>query len=305
MGSAPRMRWPAAYFLAICGDGSKLACARRYDVVLVDLRSRKILYRCRPIPHPWCVAFSPDSCRLAVASAHGVTALLDTSSGIPVGFTTAERDQGCSTAFTSDGRLLEGKWNGDLILTSENGEIVGRELHPGEMISRISHDATRRLWLIQHTRKPVRPDESPKDYLTLRIWPEWNRSVRTFDLGGHVESATLSPDGQFVAYLERWENQVCVLRISDGKVLATGGPIRTGGSGFELAWSLDCRYLGIVTKTGFSIVDAKDLTVKGTVSCKFPSALGFHPDHKNVVFGTWERSALLSFDALLGNDTPI
>lgn len=311
MGETPakRIRLPAAYSLAICEDGSKFACTRRYDVVVVDLCSRQILYRCRPIPHPSAAAFSPDGSLLAVASVHGVTAFLDAATGATVGAAADSPVEGCAPKFAEESRLLAGKWNGDLTLYSQSGEVLGRELHPGEMISRISHDAARKLWLIQHTRKPSSPRDSPTSYLTLRIWPDWSSVRRRFEMQSWIESATLSPDGLFIAYLERWWDPITgskrwgtilhVLRIADDEVVAVCGPIDAGGTGFELAWSPDGRHVGVVTKHGFSFFDIEEEGRQASVPCKFPSSLAFLPNGKSVVLGTWERSAVFDLDSVM------
>lgn len=303
------MRWPAAYSLAVSDDGSMLACTRRYDVVVVDLRSRQIVYRCRPVPHPSAVAFSPDARLLAVASVHGITAFLDAATGAALGATADRFYEGCAPKFAADGRLLVGDWNGDLTLNKQSGEVLGREQHQGEMISRISHDAARRLWLIQHTRRPKGPQDSPSSYLTLRKWPEWDIAQRTLEIETWVESATLSPNGRFIAYLKRWWDPVPgskrwgtilhVLKIADNEVVAVRGPIDAGGTGFELAWSPDDRFVGVVKKHGFSFFDMKEEERQASVPCRFPSALAFLPNGKSVVLGTWERSAVFDLDSVM------
>lgn len=301
-----RFRWPPATSLALSEDGHLLVCVGR-RVVVVDLTTRRRISSILPFRNPMHACLSLDGRLLAIKSSEGDLAYVHTSTYTLIHVQSGRgRGAGCCPAFSPHGCLLiDGTWNGDLIVNSLDGVQTRRQTFPDELISRVTHDRSRDLWLTQHTVRPVSDRHSPTSYLTLRSWSQWDAPRHVFDLGMHVESATLSPDGRLVAFLQSRENLLHVLRVSDGKVLTTGGPIRTGGSGYELAWSPDCRFFGIVTKTGFSIFDAADLTIQGTVSCKYPSSLAFFPDGQSIVFGTWERSALVRLDVLLGKDTPI
>jgi hypothetical protein len=297
--------------MALSDDGSLLACTRRSDLVVVDLISRQRVFASRPLPYPSHVAFSPDGAALLVKSVLGPIVVLNSTTGVVADVISGDLEEGCRPAFTADGRhLLDGSWKGDLTLRKLNGEIVGRDHHPHEMISRITHDRSRKSWLVEHVRIARGPKESPTSYLTLRDWPEWGVVRRTVEMDGWVESATLSPNGQLIAYLKRWWEEppetrrwgtfLHVLSVEDQAVIAVRGPIFHGGTGFELAWSVDGCHVGVVTKGGFSFFDVEHEARHASVPCKYPSSLAFLPDGKAVALGTWGRSGVRDLDVVMG-----
>ena len=172
------------------------------------------------------------------------------------------------------------------------------------MITRISHDSRRRTWLFQHN--PVaRPGENWPAYsrLILRKWPFAKHKIMQLSLGCYIYSATLSPDATQICLIGGGEavKGVSSLRASTGKILARSGAIKIGGTGCELAWSADSKYIGSVQDRRFVFYRASGLAIIGEVPCQYPSGVCFLPQGNQLALGSWNSSVLVDFaDVLAG-----
>jgi hypothetical protein len=204
--------------------------------------------------------------------------------------------EGSGVRFSPDGSgLVDGSWNGLLtVRRARDSAILSREHFPGEMITRVTHDQSRRTWLVEHSPK-VRPGEDipPPDYLSIRRWPFSPETTRTFSFGTHIQSATLSPDGLRICFIEKWdERRVHIAQASDGHVLTSSAVLKAGGTGSELAWSCDGRHVATVADGMFVFFRASDLAVVGQVPCQYPSSMAFLPAGEALVLGSWNTTTV-------------
>lgn len=299
----PRLKWPAAYDLSCSADGRLLACLGR-NVVVIDIAARQRVSTSHPLSHPSHVTFSPSGEALAVKATSGRIVVIDPRSGEVLNDHMNQKEgEGSGVCFSPDGSgLVDGSWNGALTIRRARGSaILSRELFPGEMITRVTHDQSRRTWLVEHS-PTVRPGENmpPPDYLSLRLWPFSPETTRTFSFGAHIESSTLSPDGSRFCFIQKWdERRVHIAQASDGQVLTSSTPLEAGGTGSELAWSGDGRHVVTVSKGMFVFFRASDLAVVGRVSCQYPSATAFLPGGEKMVLGSWNTTTIVKLGDVL------
>jgi WD40 repeat protein len=249
-----RLKWPAGYDIACSPDG-RLLCALGRNVVLIDLRERTRIWTGHPLSHLSSVAFSPNCEMLAVKSTSGNIVVLDTATGAVLSDHCNKADgEGCGVAFTADGEhLIDGSWEGILTVRHAlTGEVVIRNEHADEMITRITHDAKRKTWLVLHEPKVASNGQKPScGYLSIAKWPiKPLQQHKILDLGRYIQAATIAPDGLRFCFRDRINNELMVARIADGEILART-PLIIGGTGSELAWSADGRLIGAVSSDGF------------------------------------------------------
>jgi WD40 repeat protein len=293
----PRFKWPAAYQLSRSPDGRLLACLGR-NVVVIDIAARQRVSTSHPLSHPSHVAFSPGSEALAVKATSGRIVVIDPHSGeVLHDHLNQKEGEGCGLCFSPDGNgLVDGSWNG--VLTHRrvrDGAILSRKHFPGEMITRVTHDRSRQIWLVEHSPK-VRAGENipPPAYLSIWHWPFLPGTARTIAFGRHIQSATLSPDGSRFCFIEKWdERRVHIARLSDGQVLASGIPLEAGGTGNELAWSDDGRHVAAVSGGAFEFFRASDLAVVGRVPSQYPASMAFLPGGEEIVLGSWDTTTIV------------
>ena len=297
-----RLRWPAAYHLAIAPQGGALACLGR-NVVVLDLAKRQRLWTVHPLSHPSSVDFAPDGRSLVVKATDGRIVILDASSGQLL-FDHGKRTEGegSNVCFSPDGsELIDGSWEGTLAVRQVlEPTIINEERHPGEMIGRLSHDRTRRLWLVEHTRK-AGPGQNlrPPDYVSVREWPFRPETTRTHSLGMHIKSATLSPDGSRFCFIEEGVDRCLhVARSADGKIIATCALGTAGGAGSELAWSDDSQLIGSVQDGKFVFYRSANLAIVAAVAMSYPSHVLFVPGSCEVALGSWETSYMFELREL-------
>jgi len=167
---APRLKWPSSYSLARSDDARFLACLGR-NVVVIDMHERVRVSTSHPLSHPSHASFSPNGEQLAVKSTSGKIVILDPKSGsVTRDFNNQKEGEGSGVYFSSDGNeLIDGSWDGFITIRHTNdGAIVMRQQHKGEMISNVSHDLARRLWLVQHSPKVRQGENWPQPgYLSL------------------------------------------------------------------------------------------------------------------------------------------
>jgi WD40 repeat protein len=293
----PRLKWPVAYGLSCSPDGRLLACLGR-NVVLIDIAARQRLWTSHPLSHPSYAAFSPCGETLAVKATSGRIVVVDLRSGeVLHDHTNQKEGEGSGICFSPDGSgLVDGSWDGVLtIRRARESAILGREHFPGEMITRVTHDQSRRTWLVEHS-PTLRPGEnmSPPDYLSLRQWPFSLETTRTFSFGMHIESSTLSPDGSRFCFIQKFdERRVHIAQTSDGRVLTSSIPLEAVGTGSELAWSGDGGHVATVSGRMFVLLRASDLAVVGRVPCRHPASMAFLPGGDEMVLGSWNTSTIV------------
>jgi hypothetical protein len=301
-----RINWPAAYKVSRSDDGRLIACLGR-NVVVIDVGERRRVSTSHPFSHPSHAAFAPNARSLAVKATNGRIVVLDPLSGAMLFDHKNQKDgEGGNVAFAPGGSdLVDGSWAGSLTVRSaRGGSVLSREQFPGEMITRVSHDHSRRTWLVEHTPKALSADGlPPPEYVTVRSWPFAAGTPRVLSFGLHFQSAILSPDASRICFIERWDEQrVHVARVSDGSIIATSVPTESGGTGNELAWSDDGKYIASVQASKFVLLDAANLTVVGSVPCQYPSDMTFLPAANELVLGSWNTSSIVDLrDVLAGN----
>jgi WD40 repeat protein len=299
----PSMKWPAAYDLSCSDDGRLLACLGR-NVVVIDITSRRRLSTSHPLSHPSHAAFSPGSSALAVKATSGRIVVMDPCSGkVLHDHKNQKEGEGSQVHFSPSGEeLVDGSWDGALTIRSARASaILTRELFLGEMITRITHDLTRRIWLAEH-KPTVRPGENmpAPGYITLRQWPFSTETTRTFSFGWHIESASLSPDGLRFCFIQKGDvRRLHVARTSDGQILSSSIPMEVGGTGSALAWSGDGQHIGAVSKGMFMFYRADDLAVVGRLPSKYPSSIAFLVGGGDLALGCWDKSAILKVSDVL------
>ena len=312
---SPHLKWPTAYDLSCTADGRLVACLGR-NVVVIDMATRQRVSTSHPLPHPSHAAFSPDGDMLAVKSTSGRIVVIDPRSGnILHDHKNQAEGEGGPVCFSPDGTaLIDGSWKGVVtVRNARDGTILGRETFPGEMITRISHDRDRRTWLIEHS-PVVRPGENhpEPEYLSVRQWPFAPDTTRTLSFGAHIQSATISPDGSRIAFIQKWElRQIVVVRASDGHILASHPLPKVGGTGSKLAWSGDSGCIAVVCNGQFAFFRASDAAVAGSVACEYPSCPLFLPGSDDILLGTWKTTLVTTFSDVLaahlasGRDVPM
>lgn len=300
-GVMPRLNWPAGYHVSCSPDG-RLLCALGRNVVVIDLLKKRRLWTAHPLSHPSDSAFSTNGSALAVKATSGQILVLNPETGVVLSDFQNENDgEGCGMAFLQDGNnIIDGSWRGALTIRHAlNGRIYARDERPGEMITRITHDAARKTWLVEHQPK-VRPGENipASSYLSILKWPITSlRDAEIVNLGFDIRSATIAPDGERFCFRDRHSNRVLVARLSDGEILASTA-LATGGTGSELSWSADSRLIGAIGAEGFKIFRAEDLTTAADHPAEYPSSVAFHPNGQDVLLGTWKTTAVKRLEAM-------
>jgi WD40 repeat protein len=256
------------------------------------------------LSHPSHAAISPNCAKLAVKATSGRIVVIDPRSGeVLYGHKNQKEGEGSGVRFSPDGdQLVDGSWDGALTIRSAcDGTILNRELFPGDMITRVMHDRRRETWLIEHSPK-VRPgQQSPApDYLSLRRWPFAPNVAHTLSFDWHIESATLSPDGSRVCFIQKWDQRrLHIARSDDGQILASSAAIEAGGCGSHLAWSGDGRLIASSSEGAFVFYRTTDLAVIGRAPCQYPSSIAFIPSGDEVALGSWDTTALTKLSDVL------
>ena len=291
-----RLKWPAAYDLSCSPDGRLLACLGR-NVVMIDLAARQRLWTSHPLSHPSHASISPGGEALAVKGTSGRIVVIDPRSGkVLHDHNNQKEGEGSGVSFSPDGTwLVDGSWDGDLTIRHAlDRTVISRDHFAGEMITRVTHDQSRSTWLVEHSPR-VRPGENmpPPDYVSVRQWPFSPQTTRTLSFGLHIQSATLSPDGSRFCYFQKWdERRVHIAQTSDGQVLTSSIPLEQGGTGSELAWSADGRYVAAVSDRMFVLFRSSDLAIVGQIPCQYPSSMAFLPNGEDIVLGSWKTTII-------------
>ena len=295
------MKFPMAFAASRSDDGRLIACVGR-NVVVIDMVERATLSKSHPFKHPSNAAFSPDGTALAAKSTSGRIVILDPRSGEALfDHKNQKEGEGSNPLFSPNGdELVDGSWQGLLTVRSvREGVLQGRESFPGEMIGRVSHDRSRRTWLIEHSLKANGDLPPPPGYVSLRAWPFNSATSKVFRFDFNFQSATLSPDASRFCFIESSDaRRIFVAKTSDGSIVASSASTEGGGTGSELAWSDDSRYLASVQSRKFVLYNASDLSVVGAVPCQYPSAIAFLPNNK-LLLGSWSASAIMDLGHIL------
>ncbi len=305
--TSPRFKWPVAYQLAITDDGRLLACLGR-TVVVIDTKTSQRVSSTGDLPHPSHAAFSPDGKLLAVKATNGRIVVIDPYTGTVLHDHRNQEDgEGSGLRFSLDGRhLVDGSWGGVLtIRDARRGDIVSREHHPGEMIRRITQDRSRRTWLVEHALKVRTGDGAvPQTYFSLRRWPMSPATTQALHCGMEIEAATLSPDGGRLCFIQSGNGRrLHVAEASKGRVLTSSAPLEVSGTGSELAWSRDGRYIVTTALRAFLIHRAADLAIVAQLPCRYPSSAASIDDRKMAI-GSWNTTSVVDFGDIMREQQP-
>ena len=296
------MKYPSGYSVRFSDDGEMLVCLGR-NVVVIDVAARQRLSTSHPLSHPSNACFSPDGGTLAVKSTSGRIVIIKPRSGEVLFDHRNQKDgEGGEVQFSPEGDMLvDGSWGGGLtVRQAMDASIQFREQFPGEMIRRVTHDEARRNWLFEHSPKFLaRRDLGPRSYAVLRNWPFGSGDRRKITFGFDVANTTLSPDGRSICLIEKPIERLHVARVSDGAVVASSEPFDHGGTGNEIAWSIDCRHIASVQARKFVFYRASDLAVEGEVVSQYPSSISFRAGPQEVALGSWNTSAIVPLSAVL------
>ncbi len=301
----PRLRFPTGFEVNFSDDGAWMVCVGR-NVVVIDVARRQRAWTSHPVSHPSKAAFSPDGGKLAVKSTSGRIVVLGAQTGAVLHDHGNQREgEGSQVCFSADSdQLVDGSWEGVLTVRDAIGGMVrSQKVSAGEMIPRVSHDRNRRTWLFEYS-PTVRAGENslPPGYLVLQSWPFADDSAQTFSFGFRIAEAMLSPDGRRVCLIEKPAYRLIIVDTSDGAVRATGEPFAHGGTGNEIAWSTDSRFVASVQHEVIVFYRAADLTEMGRVVSEYPASACFHPDGNRVGLGTWTTSAIVTLDQVFANN---
>jgi len=302
------MNWPVGYTVACSDDGKSIVCLGR-NVVVIDAERRQRASTSHPISNPSDVSFSSDGSHLAVKSTSGRIVLIDAKSGeVLRDYKNQKEGEGSQVCFSPAGdELIDGSWDGFItVRPTGNGAARMREAFPGEMIRRVSSDGDRLTWLFEHTPMALPGEQHPPlTYVSVRRWPFAPSTTRSLTFPLHIENATISPDGSQFCFIQKWDDRrVHIARISDGEPCARSEPTISGGTGAELAWSPDSRYIGSVQAGKFVFYRTVDMAVVGEVPCQYPSSVRFLPTGDQVILGSWKSSGVFRMaDVLAGSAT--
>lgn len=291
-----------SYSAIFSRDGSLLATLGR-SVWVWDVASHTKLFRAHPFSHPSSADFSPDNSEVTVKSTSGQIAIISAASGkTMVDFRNYEDGEGCNVLYSPCGEyLIDGTWDGRLsVRRAKTGKREFVQDFPDEMIQGIYRSSTSGRWVIAHGPKATTDDQPPPlDYFS--IW-EWPFRAGKFDLLDKripfVMSAALSPDGNSLAVAHGGPpTSLSVLKLVDGSCIGTV-VVEYGGTGSELGWSSDGRYIGSIQDETIVFYEFPSLSQVNKVSLEFPSDITFSPRQDLIALGSWQTGWLLPMDVL-------
>ncbi len=290
-----RLNWPAAYNLCCSRDGHLMGAVGR-NIVVVHLERRERVSTSHPLSHPSSAVFSANGHALAVKATSGHIVILDPTSGVVISDHRNKKEgEGSNVACSPDGEyLVDGSWDGAFTVRHMlTGQIIVRDEFRGQMITRITHDEHRRTWAVEHQLKAQTGENMPAPgYVSIVRWPFTSlREAEVVRFASYLDAPTLSPDGNRLCFRDRHQNQLIVARLEDGQITARA-PLQIGGTGSDLAWSTDGSVIGAVVSDGFMFFRATDLAILHRHSAKYPSSVIFHPNGRDVLLGTWEKSSV-------------
>jgi hypothetical protein len=288
------LKLPCAYALCVSHTQDLLVAVGR-KISLADLASRRKLASWRVFSHPSHAALAPDGSTLVVKSTSGEIAVLQ----MPGGEVLVEHrpprnqnDEGAVARFSRCGHfLVEGSWSGEIRVRRAASLEVERDFKfPDEMITHVSHDRDRVLWLFAHQPK-VRDDENfpPAPYLSCWTWPFLEAPYIVDPCCDCLYAAEVSPSGAYIAVrgFSRKEGVETLKILSSKGEFVASTPVDGGGTGASTRWSSDSLLVGTVARDKYSIYRAPSLSPVTAIQDEYPSDLAFLSESREVVLGSW------------------
>lgn len=264
---------PGRVLIPECGS-------RGRNVVLWETHRKQRLASNRPLSDLSHVAFAPSGRFLAVKNTSGDCYVLESPSLAPLlHLGGVEYGEGSALAFADDALLIDGSWNGDLVVRDVNtGAKVVHETQHGHVSqlvfdqarSRFAHDAA--------------SDE--ETYIVVREWPlsDGGQTIVQLPLNSGADALALREDLLAVVEFHRLQ----IRSVSTGRTVAER-TIPTGGTGWDLAWWPNHDRL-IVAGGGAFTVYATELAELWSRPEQYACAVAIAKSGGRAVLGSWERS---------------
>ena len=109
-----------------------------------------------------------------------------------------------------------------------------------------------------------------------------------------LDSAAVAPTADYMAVggvCEATHGRVLRVLSTSGTVLAST-PLPIGGAGSSTRWPQDSNFVGTVSRGGFVIYSAPDLTLYANLPQEHPSDLAFLSSGPEVVLGCWSEDRI-------------
>jgi hypothetical protein len=303
----PKLKLPGGYEVHFSDDGSLLLCLGG-RLALYDILKLERLWSGRQVKYPSHASFSADGLTLAVKNTSGRIVVLDAKSGELIHDHKSQKEgEGCQIHFTPDAdELIDGSWKDILtVRDAKRGTVRQIERFPGESTARISHDGTRRCWLIEHNPRatpPERAGTTGRDgYVRFREWPFDLHDERVFRFPFYVLGATLAPGGKVFCFANLLAPTYLYLASSsDGSIVKQSESLEQRPR--DMVWSLDGEIIATVQFGKFVFYRASDLSVAAEVLATYPEFIAFRPGTEEVALCAWNQTVLVPFiEILKGN----
>jgi WD40 repeat protein len=284
---------------ALSPDGRLLALPAEEETQVWDLARGQQILTCRvPLDRRFpCLAFSPDSRLLALASREGPVQVWDTTAGTEVFRLHGRQEQAGGLAFSPDSQLLASAGSDHQVrLWDVRTRQEVREPLPGYVVPN-------RLVKLAFSPDGRRLAFGGENH-TVKVW-DVMAGQEVFSLSGHTDfafSVQFSPDGKRLASTGL-DNQVKVWDAETGRELFT----LDGHSGnvWCVAFSPDSRRLAMASFDGtVRVHDATTGQLALTLEGHTDRVMGvaFHPKEDRIASASWDRTVKL-WDTTTGEET--
>lgn len=268
-----------SYEACVSPDGSSVLTIGR-TVVLWESRRKRRMASAHPLGHPSHVDFSPLGNGIIVKSTSGECVVLDGNSlQVTAEIGGAQFGEGSPALFGPGGDVLvEGSWNGDLLVRSTTGRVL---LHEREdaMIGELTASPDRERFAYAVCFRGYAETE-----LRLRQWPFDRRQATTIaTLGRGITDAIALDAHDRVATLVG--ATLTVWSTTTGEALATGSV--PSGIGRSLAW-WPHREVLVVTGADMARGFSADLQDLWTIELPYACSASFSHTGDVMALGSWE-----------------
>lgn len=291
-----QLKLPSSYCVEVSRSESLVAALGR-NVVLASLDSHRRIGSWHPLSNPSHSSLSHSESQLAVKSTSGEIVILSTADGSVLSHhKPAIPDEGANILFSaSDSNVVDASWSGFIRVRSGADLGLAKEYSfPGEMITSVSSNLDRSLWLFLHTTRLIEGARDKPPYISVWQWPLSSPHQLIVCGFSIAYCAAISPCARFLAVLGynqlTGRTELHLKDLSGNPIAAT--PISQGGTGSIIRWSADSGLLATVTAEGFAIFEASTLQPVCTLLAEYPSDIAFIDHCKSLVVGTWKSGWL-------------